>query len=340
MIKVGVIGMGFMGRTHVGAYQAAAAAGFPCTLHSVCDPDPSRLTGEAPAGGNLATGASSRLFDPVNVKGFTDVDQMLASDVELVSICTYTDSHVDLAIKALAAGKHVLVEKPVALASHDVARLRDACTHARTLCVPAMCMRFWPGWDWLKTQIALGAAGPMGAVRSATFQRLGSGPTWSKAFYGDHARSGGAVIDLHIHDADFIVWCFGVPDSVFSAGDPIHITTQYRFTNGPTHIAAEGAWDLAPNAGFRMRYMVNFERATAEFDLARPEPLVVHTADASTPVKLEAITGYDGQVRALLRAISGGTAAGLPTIGDALDVARVLEAELRGLGSGSPQPCR
>lgn len=69
-IGVGVIGLGFMGRTHVAAYQAAAAAGFPCRLVAVCDPKPSRLTGELEANGNLATG-SGRLFDPKSVRGTT-----------------------------------------------------------------------------------------------------------------------------------------------------------------------------------------------------------------------------------------------------------------------------
>jgi predicted dehydrogenase len=117
-----------------------------------------------------------------------------------VSICTPTDSHIELAMTALAAGRHVLVEKPVALRSAEVARLAQAAAPAGRVCMPAMCMRFWPGWEWLKERIE---AGEFGRVRSATFQRVGAPPDWS-AFYGDYARSGGPLHDLHIHDADFI----------------------------------------------------------------------------------------------------------------------------------------
>lgn len=334
MIKVGVVGMGFMGRTHVAAYQAAASGTgtgqpLPCVLHAVCDPDASRLTGEASGGGgNLATGAAERLFDPAKVKAFTDFDSLLASDVSLISICTYTDSHVDYAIRAMRAGKHVLVEKPVALHSRDVWKLCEAASTSKFLCVPAMCIRFWPGWDWLRTQVALGAASPYGKVRSATFQRLGSGPTWGGGFYTDHSRSGGAVVDLHIHDTDFIAWCFGVPDAVSSVGDLMHITTQYHYADGPSHVTAEGAWDLAPGAGFRMRFLVNFEKATAEFDLAKSPVAMIHTAEGSTPMPVAAGTGYEAQVRALINAIATNTTDGLPKVTEAFTVARILEAEM------------
>ena len=110
-IGVGVIGLGFMGRMHIGAYSAAPG----CGLVAVCDQDPARLGGEATEDGNLAGGAS-RLFDPETVRGYTSAEEIFADDgVQLISICTHTTTHVDLAIAALEAGKHVLVEKPVAL---------------------------------------------------------------------------------------------------------------------------------------------------------------------------------------------------------------------------------
>jgi len=332
MIKVGVVGMGFMGRTHVAAYQAASIASggdLPCVLHAVCDPNPSRLTGEAAASGNLATGAAERLFDPSKVRGYADFDSLLASDVDLISICTYTDSHVDYATRALRAGKHVLVEKPVALNSQQVWELCEVARESKFFCVPAMCIRYWPGWDWLKQQIALGPASPLGKVRSASFQRLGSGPTWGGGFYTDYTRSGGAVVDLHIHDTDFIAWCFGTPDAVSSTGDLTHISTHYHFDDGPAHVTAEGAWDLAPIAGFRMRFLVNFEHATAEFDLAKSPVAMVHTSEGSSPMPVAAGTGYEAQVRALITAMTANSPDSLPKVTEAFTVARILEAEMQ-----------
>ena len=209
--------------------------------------------------------------------------------------------------------KHVLVEKPVAIKSVDVARLAAAASEAKKaglVCMPAMCMRFWPGWEEAREAIR---DGRYGKVLSATFQRLGSGPTWGGGFYKDFSRSGGAVIDLHIHDTDFVVWCFGKPASVKSCGDGMHITTQYVYSQGPSHVVAEGAWDLAPGAGFRMRYLINCERATLEFDLSKTPMAMVHHADRSEPMVDEgraALSGYDGEVRQFVRAIEAGAGGG------------------------------
>lgn len=338
-IGVGVIGLGFMGRTHLAAYQAAERDGFPCRVVAVCDPDPERRLGRAPgSAGNIAAAGSAgaeRMFDPAQVRGHETAERLLADPaVQLVSICTYTDSHVELALAALAAGKHVLVEKPVALRSADVQRLAVAAQAASAhglCCMPAMCMRFWPGWPWLRDRVRDGS---LGAVRSATFQRLGSGPAWSAEFYRDSARSGGALFDLHVHDADFVHWCFGPPRSVFAAGNEQHVTALYGYGDGagdaPAHVSAEGAWDLAPGAGFRMRFVVNFERATAEFDLSRTPALVLHTAEGTSAVETAepgVKTGYDGQVRHLVGVIAAGRTDTRATIDEALNVTRLLEAE-------------
>lgn len=328
-LGIGVIGLGFMGRTHLNAYRAADLAGHACRLVAVCDPDPDRRAGLAGPAGNLGAGGPDRLFDPAQVEARAEPDELLRDPrVQLVSICTYTDSHVELALRALAAGKHVLVEKPVSLKLAEVRRLAEAARSARTLCMPAMCMRFWPGWEWLRDRIRDGS---LGAVRSASFQRLGSGPSWSAGFYRDASRSGGALHDLHIHDADFIYWAFGRPRAVTSAGTAQHLTTLYHYDAGPAPIAAEGAWDLAPASGFRMRYLVNFEQATAEFDLAHPTPVRLHRESGSETLELGPLTGYDGEIRHLIGAIASGSREVRATLDDAVAVAEILDAEQRSM---------
>lgn len=335
-IGIGVLGLGFMGGTHVAAVQAAVKAGLPCRLAAVCDGDPARLAGHAAAVGNLASTEETAFFDPRGVATYTDPDALLADrDVHVVHICTWTDTHVDLATRAMAAGKHVMVEKPVALGSADVRRLAETAERLGRICMPAMCMRWWPGWDWLKQRIdeARGGGGEYGAVRSAVFRRIGAPPSWA-SFYGDESRSGGALFDLHIHDADFILWCFGMPESVASTGTLRHLTSLYRFPAGPAHVVAEGGWALTPAAGFRMQYQVCFERAVAEFDLSRTPPLLVHHLDRTEPVPVPAGTGYPGEVAAMIEAVSTGDRSGLPTLRDAADVTHVLEAERRALAQG------
>jgi len=226
---IGVVGLGFMGATHIRAYQAAAAGGRPCRLVAVADPKPERRKGEHFQGGNLQTGGApgKPLFDPERVRAYAGGEELLGDPaVDAVSITTPTPSHVELALCALAAGKHVLLEKPVALNSNAVGRLLAVARQSPCHCLPAMCMRFWPGWSWLLEAVAEKS---LGAVTSASFTRLGSRPCWSPHFYGDGEKTGSALMDLHIHDADFIRAAFGEPEAVFSSGSPEHLTTLYNF---------------------------------------------------------------------------------------------------------------
>lgn len=327
-IGVGIIGMGFMGATHIKAYHAANADGFPCRLVAISDPSPDRRTGLPPGGGNIGAPIAERLFDPATTTTYERHEDLLAdSSVQLVSICTPTDSHVDLAIAAIQAGKHVLLEKPVALAAKDAARLADTARTAKTLCMPAMCMRFWPGWTFLRDAYR---DQRFGQLRALSLHRLGSGPGWSSDFYRNVARSGGALVDQHIHDTDFVVYLFGQPAAVRSSGGPMHVHTIYDYPNLPNlTVAAEGAWTMNPAFGYRMRYLAAFERATVEFDLVASPTVTVYAENGQSHPDLPPGTGYDGQVRHLLHAIATGEHALNATAGEAVTVTRVLEAELR-----------
>lgn len=329
-IGVGIIGLGFMGRTHARAYQSAAAAGLPCELRAVCDrADPGAAGRSA---GNLATGADTLTLDASRVRTYADADDLLADPrIDLVSICTYTDTHADLTVRAMAAGKHVLIEKPVAVRSADVRRVAEAAERSGRLCMPGMCMRFWNGWDWLRDTIR---SGIFGRVESAQFQRLGAGPSWGAAFYRDFARSGGALWDLHIHDSDFIYWCFGAPDSVTTTGTHSHLTTLYRYARGPSHVTAEGAWDLSPSAGFRMKYLVTFERATAEFDLARGVTLATERGVEQVP--FDSTSAYEREIRYFVDAVARGERHLRASMSDAVTVAEMIEAEERSMRTGAP----
>jgi predicted dehydrogenase len=261
------------------------------------------------------------------VRAYADADELIAEPhVDLVSICTRTDTHSDLAVRALRAGKHVLVEKPVALDVDDVRRVRDAARESGKLCMPAMCMRFWPAWAWLKARID---DGTLGRCSGLTLTRVGAAPSWSGAFYADASRSGGALADLHVHDADFVLFCFGRPSSLYSVGDVNHVTTAYRFdrrADAPAHVVAEGAW-LAPGTAFRMRYVAAFARATADFDLARDPQLVLYRDGKADPVDVPPRTGYDEEVRHVVAAVASRGTDLAATMDDAVAVTELLVAE-------------
>jgi len=325
-IGVGVVGLGLMGRVHLESYAKANLAGQPCTLVAVSDRSADRLDGRIAAQGNLQKDASTaRIFDPKVVHTSTDPRAVFEhADVELVSICTPTDTHVELALAALAAGKHVLLEKPVSLDAGEIERLDLAARKARRICMPAMCMRFWPGWSWLKDAIS---DRRYGAVLSASFQRCASRPAWGQGFYTDPSRSGGALFDLHVHDVDLVRWLFGDPDSVSSVGSMDHVTTLYRYARGPAHVAAEGGWNHADGFPFRMRYVIAFESATAEFDLRREQPLEITRGGAVEAVAASAETGYDCEIRHILACVRDGRETADATLAEAAAVTRLLLAE-------------
>lgn len=333
---IAVVGLGFMGRTHVRAYAAARAAGLPCRLVAVCSPDERERAGLAGAQGNLGpVSGDEMMFDPSSVRAVAEAE-MVARDpaVHAVSLCTPTDTHAELAELMLRAGKHVLVEKPVAIRAEDVRRLVEVARGAGLVCMPGMCMRFWPGWDWLKARVTDGS---LGRVRGATFTRLGSRPGWSRAFYADPSRSGGAIFDLHVHDADAVLWLFGRPREVASTGSIDHVVTQYRFApDGPAPVAAEGGWVDTDGFPFRMRYTVEFERAVADWDLARPDPLLLVRDGRAAAVRLSSESAYDREVRAFVELLARGAGTPPVTLQDAVAVTELIEAERRSLGSGRP----
>ena len=99
----------------------------------------------------------------------------------------------------------------------------------------------------------------------ASFQGLSLTPTWSwDNCFLDGNRSGGAMLDLHIHDTDFVQHVFGVPNEVFSrgvigpSGDYDHTVTQYLYDDQKV-VTAEGGWIMAPEFGFEMSFKIMLE---------------------------------------------------------------------------------
>jgi predicted dehydrogenase len=322
--KIGIIGLGFMGGTHIAAYLRADADGHPCKVVAICDKKPERLRGEGKGVGNLATALKD--FDFKSARPYTSIDELVKDpEIDVIDICTPTDSHVEHAITALQAGKHVIVEKPVALSAEGIRKIDAVAKASGKICLPAQCMRFWPTWEWLKGAID---DKRFGRLKALNFQRLGSMPTWSE-FFMDVNRSGGASIDLHIHDCDFLYHCLGRPTAVTSAGHVNHLTTIYHFDDTSLHVTAQGGW-LTPNTPFRMRYIAEFEQASVDFDIGRTPPLLLAKDGAATPIETPALNGYDGEIRhvlELVRCAPGKRPAQRATLEEAADVAIILETE-------------
>jgi predicted dehydrogenase len=331
-VNVAVVGLGFMGVTHIKAYLQLKAARIVAVCDSVRVPVNGVLAGVA---GNITGSGDLDLGRAVKV--YRALGEVLADpEVELVDLCVPTPLHLDQSIAALKAGKHVLCEKPLAITSARARKIVQAAQAATGFFMPAMCMRFWPGWSCLKQVVD---EQPYGKVQAARFRRMSPMPAWGLATYASGNATGGALFDLHIHDTDFVQFLFGRPDSVFStgvtrAGESIdHVVTQYNYAGGPA-VYAEGSWLLTGN--FSMSYTVLCERATLDYDLARGAEALRVTEAGKKPrvVKPVGSDGYSGEIRHMLEAIQSGKAPKVVTAQDGLSAVEICEAEAKSIKTG------
>lgn len=331
--NIAVVGLGFMGAVHLRAYQANPQA----RIVAVCDAVRLPVNGVlAGVSGNVKSTGDIDLGPQVKV--YTKLEQVLADpDVQLVDLCTPTPLHPEQCIAALRAGKFVFCEKPLArtsAAGHDVLK---AEAQSGKFVMPAMCMRFWPGWSWLKQMVEQQT---YGKVLAARFGRLSEMPFWSKqGTYTGGNDLGGALFDLHIHDVDFVQFLFGKPERVFAsgvigAGGSIdHVVAQYLYPGGPA-VTAEGGWLMAK--GFNMFYTIHCERATIDYDLGRgPDALrVVETGKDPQIVPAEPADGYAHETAYVVRCVREGQRPAIVTARDAVVDLEICEAEEKSVKSG------
>ena len=332
MIKVGVIGIGMMGTTHLDVY--ARHTGSLACVTAVADLLPDRRSGKSMAAGNIE-GQAQGAFRFSEVQQFDEGMKLITqADVDVVDICLPTPLHLPYAKAALEAGRHVLVEKPLARTAADAHALADAAKKANRLAMCGLCMRFWPGWTWLRQAVQERTYGKLLAL---SLRRLTSHPGGD--FYSDGKLCGGALLDLHVHDTDFVHWAIGMPAAVTTIGysrvtsEPDHVMTHYHFPGGPA-VLAEGSWAMAKGFGFRMQYTANFEHATAQFDLAGKDPLHLFRDGKDEVVPLEAGMGYQYEIAYFLECVRTGTAPKQVTLEHAATSLEIVEAERRSLLTG------
>ena len=338
-IRVGIVGTGFMAVAHLRAYEAVDGI----EVGALCNPSGRNLDGDfSDVHGNIRSDEPVKL-DMKNVFTYRSLNELLADEsIDLIDITTPTYLHHEQALAALTSGKHVLCEKPVARTSAQAREIADAAANAEGYFMPAMCLRFWPEWRWVKDAID---EGRYGRPLSARFRRVAEAPAWGQNSFMDGEKSGGGLLDLHIHDADFAAFCFGRPTHIYAqghtkvSGEIDHVLAQYTVPCGAA-VSAEGSWAMTKGFGFNMAYTVNFENATADYDLARgDDALKLFEADEEPQVlKLDASDGYSGQVTPLVKSIQAGTAPRIVTAQDGLTSIELCEAAKRSIQAGERVP--
>lgn len=182
--------------------------------------------------------------------------------IDVIDICLPTYLHYSYAKLAMEVGKDVFIEKPVVLSVEEGKKLLALQEKTQCRVMVGQCIRLWPSYVYLKDNID---SGKYGSLKSLVLKRVSPRPSWGfENWYQDRAKSGGAVLDLQIHDLDFMRYLFGEPKDFYAAGTIDHAFGLFHYPNGFT-VQIEGGWDFPPSFPVSMEYRANFEEATIEF---------------------------------------------------------------------------
>ncbi|MEZ6058608.1 MAG: Gfo/Idh/MocA family oxidoreductase [Planctomycetaceae bacterium] len=283
-IGIGIVGLGFMGMTHFeGArkVQRGRVVAFATRSEKKRKGDWSDIQGNFGPRGSANTDLSG-------VTPYADYESLLKDpNVQLVDICLPTDQHEEVAIAALRAGKHVLLEKPIAVELGAADRIVAVAKETGQLLMVAQVLPFFPEFRWLRETVE---SGQYGKLVAASFHRVITSPDWSDNM-ADFRALGGWGVDLHIHDNHYISLLCGVPRGVFSRGllmDGLvnHVSTQYLFDDPNLTVNCVSGGIAAEGLKFNQGFEVFLEHATIQFDAGTygtewvvNRPLTLMTAD-------------------------------------------------------------
>jgi predicted dehydrogenase len=335
MLRVGIIGLGFMGKMHFRCWKTVAEA----KIVAICDIDPAKFASTAGTAGNIA-GAEQPL-DFSGIEFFTSAADMLAKmQLDAVSITLPTYLHAEYTRMALKAGVNVLCEKPMALNPAECEGMVTAAIEYGKNLQIGHCIRFWPAYTKSKEMID---SGQYGKVLAATFQRLSLSPIWGwENWMMDGAKSGGAILDLHIHDSDFVQYVFGIPESVFTrgvkgpSGEYDHVVTSYIYPDDKV-ITAEGGWVMAPGFGFEMSFNIVLERATLVYDSTRTPEFRACPRDGEVFIPtVEVGDAYELEIKHFANGMLGVDVPTILTPEQSSDSVKLVLAEKLSAATGKP----
>jgi len=302
-MRIAVLGLGFMGSTHLKALRNAQGA----VLTAVVSSDQKKLAGDLSGiQGNI--GGPGEKMDFSGIARYRTIDEALRDpEVEAVDICLPTDRHAPVAIEALRAGKHVLVEKPMSLDGDTADGLIAEATRANKILMTAQVLRFFPAYEKAAELIR---SGQLGMVRSAIFRRRCAAPAWSK-WLSNPAVSGGGVFDLLIHDVDYCIQLFGAPEAVSAIGYEDMprgidcIVAQFHYRN--LDVVVTGGWYHPKAYPFSMEFTVVSDGGTLEFSSAG-RPLTLYQADgAENLLALPDVDGFQAELEYFVACASAGS---------------------------------
>jgi UDP-N-acetylglucosamine 3-dehydrogenase len=328
MVTVGIVGAGFMGTTHAKAYSKNSSI----NIAYICDQINERAKSLASDIGALGTTQfESILNDPA---------------VALVDVCLPTPSHAKFAIDALKAGKHVLVEKPIALNVDDADAMISASKEAGRFLMVAHVARFAPEYRAIRSVLK---SGQLGSPKQATTYRISNMPQWTE-WFKDPTMTGGAVLDMQIHDIDLLNWIFGKPLRVIAtgvrggSGGWDHVMTLIEYTNIQASVESSFMMpmDFPFTTGFRVlcengliEYF--FRAGGASFEIGEPQShvLIFESGKLPEPVSLETGDGFERELEYFVNCVEQNREPDYVTAIDARLALQVAQASRQSIEGGT-----
>lgn len=333
MISAAILGGGFMGATHASGF---AALGDRVRVKTVASRDSERARKVASDLGSTFT---------------TDIDATLADDeIQLIDICLPTEMHRDVTERALAAGKHVLLEKPIALNLEDANAIVDAAASSRGQVMIGLVLRFFAEYVAIEQTVR---AGELGAPLAASAYRLSQPADWNE-WMSDSARSGGTPVDLMVHDFDQLNWLIGTPHRVFARAADAgrgagHVIAEVEYDRAVASV--EGSMTMPGSYPFSAGIRVVCERGGVEhgFRAAPAEDggniggdlqsfLRVYPAEGPVrEIEVEAVDPWGAEIAYFVDCVERGQTVERATPEQARDALKVSLATNRSLESGEAE---
>lgn len=267
MLKVGLIGCGFMGEMHANCYKNLQGV----ELTAVADLREDRLE-------KIANDTKAQKYK-------NGLELINNAQVDIIDICLPTFLHAEYALLAMDKVKYLFIEKPVAFTNKEGKKLLKKAKETGCNVQVGQVIRFWDEYVELKKILKTGECGK---VVNADFYRISPVPTWGwKSWLLDSKLSGGAGQDLHIHDIDYVLSVFGKPNKFYTVKNIIdeknsYVNTLMQYKDFVINV--KGTWGLPESYPFNAGFRVRCENCVIEYKNGK---LLKYSKNGVTEIKIE-----------------------------------------------------
>ena len=318
-MKIGVVGAGFMGSVHLAAYADMPGV---------------EVVGVADANEEAAAAGASY----VGARPYPSYEALVSAEsVDVIDACVPTALHRDLAVRVAGDGKHLFLEKPIARTLEEAGEILSAFEAGEGRLFVGHVVRFFPEYVRIKAMVEAGDLGTVGVARTSRRSPFLRG--WND-WYADLRQSGGVLVDLVIHDFDFLRWCFGEVERVYARGVMgreynrlDYALTTLRFEGGPiAHV--EGHWGYPAPFEYAIEVAGSKGLVTADSTEAAPLGLLLDT-DRVGPGVAVGKSPYQAELEHFVRCLETGEE---PVVNgrDAREALRVSLAAIESVRTGEP----